>query len=128
MADTAQVTYTHSEGNSIDFFTNNVKIDWLMDNKKVEFKNNKVGISVDSNRCMRQVSCSAILTSANLNTLNGYLRPASAATYDGTYPNVKVYRDGTNSYTILCMVTQCSATMTADSQWLVSITFTERST
>ena len=105
-----------------------LSITYLFPGKVVERQNDKIGITADPNREYRIVECSAYLTSAEIGTLNTAMMPASAPTYDATDPKVRVYRDGTNYFDILCVVTGLKLLFFADNKWLVQIQFTERST
>ena len=127
MADTAQIVYHHSDGNTIDFFTKNANIEWKFPGKTISRQPNKVGLTDDPNQVYRVVTCNANLTGDTLNTFNGYLMPATAPTYDGSYPKIVLYLDGDTTFTILCAVTMIVAVDLGAGKWNVGVTFTERS-
>jgi hypothetical protein len=123
---TAPITYTHADATTLGFFATAYSIIYHFPGKEIVRQNNKIGITVDPNRGYRVVECIAILTSADLSTLNGYALPAAIPTYDDTDPKIVVYRDGANSFTILCAITAVKATHMSDDKWQVEVQFTER--
>jgi hypothetical protein len=127
MTDTAQLTYSETAENTIDIFTTSLNIRWAFPNKMVERQPNKIGITVDPNMGFRVVECSAILTGAQVSTLNGYLLPASAITYGATYPKIVITLATGTTFTILCAITSMQATDMGFGNWSVSLTFEERS-
>lgn len=129
MVDTAAITYTHADASTLDFMATDYHITWVFPNKTVSRQPNKIGITTDRNDVYRVVSCTANLSSTQLNTLNTMMMPAGAPTYDGTDPKVRVYRDGTNYFDIFCaIIDPIEATHLSADQWSVSIKFVERST
>ena len=128
MVDTAPITYTHADASTLDFFATSYSVTYHFPGKEVVRQNDKIGITVDPNREYRVVQCTAVLTSANYDTLNTMLMSAAIPTYDATDPTLQVYRDGANHYDILCVITACKATHMTDNRWQVEIEFTERST
>lgn len=126
---TATMTYTHADASTLAFNATAYSITWILPGKEVVRQNNKIGITVDPNRGYRVVDCTAVLSSANLDTLNTMLLPAAIPTYDGTDPTLEIYRDGANHYDILCVITGApKATHLSDDKWQIEIQFTERST
>lgn len=119
-------TYVHSEGNSLALPTNNLSIQYVFHQKRVEPGDNKSGKTVDPNRVLRVFTLTTKLTSAQFNTLDGYVRPGSAPTY-GTYPYLTWYRDGSNSENTKVAITGKDVIMLADATWQVTLTFSERS-
>jgi len=125
---TAIITYTHADATTLDF-DGIPTITWIFPNKTIERQNNKIGITCDPNQVYRVVQCTAILTSTQLDTLNTMMMPSTAPTYDATDPKIRLYRDGTNYYDILCaVITPPKATHVSDNRWSVQIEFTERTT
>ena len=128
MVDTPIILYTHADASTLSFFATNVSIRWAFPNKTISRQPNKVGITTDRNDEYRVVTCTAILSGDDLNTLNTAMMPAAAPTYDATDPKILIYLDGDTSLTILCAITELEASHQTSGQWAVSVTFTERST
>lgn len=126
MVDVPQIVYHNSNGVTINLFTKNVVINWLYPGKEVVRQVDKVGIVVDPNMIYRQVTCTAPLTGDQVNTLNGYLMPASAPDYSGAYPKIEVKLDGDTTLTIEVANTATQAVHQVDNKWLVAFTFTEK--
>ena len=123
-----QIVYTHEVGESLNLKLK-ATIRWPFEGKSIQHKNNQASIVVDPNRVYMVVTGAALLTAAELTTLKGYIQPATAPTYDGTYPNIVLKLSGTVSWTILCMMTtEVVAQFRTDNKFLVVFEFTERYT
>lgn len=122
----AQVIFTDHDGNTVNIFTKNTKIRYVFHDLIIERKNACIGKAIDPIRQYRFITCSAKMTGAQVNTLNGYLMDTTK-TYDGTDPKVQVYLTGALSLTILCAVTEVEVSAAPDGQWFVAFKFEERS-
>jgi hypothetical protein len=127
MVDTAQVTYEHTDGNTISFFTNDLQIEWTRPTLTIDMRPDGVLLVTDANVYQRVFSCSAVLSGDTLNTLNGYL--IGSITYSGAYPRLTtIYLDSDTTLTnVEVAVTKCTARDIGNGYWNVSIVFTEKS-
>lgn len=137
---TEMVTYTHSVGNSIEFRTKDVTIDWVCPGKSVETKHKTTGtaskmndsVVVDPNKGYRVITVTMKdlqgyhATQDCIDNLNTYILPATKPTYDATYPNIRLMLDGTNYWDILCVMMGPKAHHIRDNKWSVTVTFMER--
>ena len=121
-----QVLYTHANGQSLNLKLK-ATIRWPFEGKSVEHKNNQASVVVDPNRNYMVITGTALLTAAELTTLKGYIQPATAPTYDGTYPNIVLKLSNTVSWNLLCMLTtEVLAAFRTNNKFLVAFEFTER--
>lgn len=126
MADEAQVIYEYTNGNTISFKTNNLKITYNRLFMTVTTRpDGKVYVD-DPGKAQRTFSCTSIITGSVMNTLNTV--QTAAITYDATYPRLTtIYLAGGTTLTnIEVAVTSLSATDMGNGFWEVNITFTER--
>ena len=126
MADVAQVVYEHTNGNTISFFTRNLKITWTRPGLSIDGTVDKELIVTDTGAYQRIFSCTAKLSGDNLNTLNGWM--IAAITYTGAYPRLTtVYLDGDTTLTnVEVAITSLSAIDLGAGYWSVDVTFTEK--
>ena len=130
MADEPQIIYEHSNtSGTMNFFTNDLRISHLYENKGVVLKGDQVVKAIDSNRVARVFEFSTILSASDFNTLEGYLRPVSAPDYSTAYPRfTKVYYDNTNYWAnveVICV--EFSAQFLGNAEkWLVRLKFIEK--
>ena len=120
-------SYKHMDGEDwLDMPNSNLSINYMFQGKRVEFDDDKVGKTVDPNRVLRVFTLSTKLTSANINTLDGYMRPASASSY-GAWPLLKWYRDGTNNESVKVVVIGLNMEYQEGDKWRCTVTMMERS-
>lgn len=127
MVTVPSVVYTHANGESIDIFVNKPQVEIFTPGKEISRQPNKVGIVIDPNQGFRVLTCNAFFTAAEIVQLEGYMLPASAPTYDGTYPNVTVKRKGNVTTSFLCILKKVRENFRRDDKWMVSLSFIERS-
>lgn len=138
MATTPQIQYEHSVGVTLDFDTNNMELTFMLTGKEFIPRTKAAGtaakandgVTVDPNNGYRVITCTSLLTAANVITLTGWLLPASSPTY-GTYPRltkVKFDGGGTNEYTNMkCVIVGRPKVVSAgDNRYWVTVTFQER--
>lgn len=126
MADVSQVTYEHSAGSTLSFFTNNLKIEWRRPGLSIAHTVDKGIIVTDTGAYQRVFTCTAELTGASVNTLNGWM--VGAITYTGDYPRLTtIYLAGATTLTnVEVAITALSATDLGAGNWSVQVTFTEK--
>ena len=127
MVEVPSVVYTHANGESIDIFANRPQVEIFTPGKEISRQPNKVGIVIDPNQGFRVLTCTAKFDAAEIVQLEGYMLPASAPTYDGTYPNVTVKRSGTVTTSFLCILKDVRENHRADDKWMMSLKFIQRS-
>ena len=126
MVDTAQIIFTDHDGNTVNIFTKNARIQYKFPLEIVK-KDALAGTVLDGIRQYRVISCTCKMSGAEVNTLNGYLMD-TAKTYDATDPKVTVALNGDTSLTILVAVIDVTVDAAPDRNWFVSFIFEERRT
>lgn len=134
-----QLVITHADGTTLskELIDGSLSITWIFPGRVVEPRTKAAGtISVmndgltkDPNNGYRVVSCGAMLTAAEIVTLNAKMLPAAIPTYDATDPKIVLELDGNvgNNLTILCVITSpLKAIWVVDNQYRVGFIFTER--
>lgn len=106
--------------------SNNLTVTYDFGQKGVKQKSNKTSVVHDPNRVRRVFEWTCILSRANMDTLDGYIRPAAAPTYDATYPKIVWTKDGSTTENVIGMIIGCKHSMAADAKYWVTITFLER--
>ncbi len=134
----SQIVLTHADASTLDIDpTSPVTITWMDPSRGVIVRHKSTGTAaamndgytIDQNNGYRVVTCTALLTAVELVTLNAKLLPNAIPTYDATDPKIVVALDGSNSFTILCIVSfPLKAIHSVDNMWSVSFIFTERTT
>lgn len=128
MADEYQIDWEYTNGNSIEFKTNDLQITWDRLYMSVEARPDGNLYVVDPGVVQRTFTFSSTLTGATLNTLNTVM--TAAITYDATYPRItKIYFAGATTITnIECAMTSLTATDLGSGMWDVNVTLTEYNT
>jgi hypothetical protein len=128
MADEAQIIYEYTNGNTISFKTNNLKITYHRHFLEVAPRPDGNIYVDDPGAEQRVFTFSAIITGADMNTLDGV--QMAAITYDATYPRIqKIYWDGATTETnIPIAITALSTQDMGNGFWNVNITMEEYTT
>lgn len=124
MATTIQ--YEHSAGVTLDIPAENLKLSFRRPFLSIYTRPDGTKIVSDPNVYQRVFSCTALLSGANVNTLNGWL--VGSITYSGDYPRLKtVYLAAATTLTnIEVAITRCEATDLGNGLWSVAFEFTEK--
>jgi hypothetical protein len=127
MVDTAQVTYEHTAGNTLSFFTNDLKIKINRLFMDITARPDGVLKVTDPTVIQREFSCSAIMSADNYKILYDWY--VAAITYTGDYPRLSaVYLDGDTILTnIEVAIVGLEASMVAANTWRVAVAFKEKS-
>lgn len=133
----AQLVITHADASTLSLDLIDATITWVFPGRMVHPRTKASGTAAamndgytaDPNNGYRIVTCGALLTAAEIVTLNGKMLPNAIPTYDATDPKIVLELDGANSFTILCVITSpLKATWVVDNMYRVSFIFTERTT
>jgi len=125
MADEAQVIYEYSNGNTVEFKTNDLRIEWKRHFMTVEPRPDGNIYVNDPAVSQRIFTFSATISGADMNELNTV--QTAAITYDGTYPRItKIYFSGAVTITnIEIAVTSLTGTDLGNGFWEVQCTMKE---
>ena len=128
MADEYQIDWEYTNGNSIPFKTNDLKISWERMFMDVHVRPDGNIYVVDPGKVKRTFTFSSVLTGSTLNTLNTVM--TAAITYDATYPRIKtIYFAGATTLTnIECAMTSLVATDLGSGMWNVEAVLEEYTT
>jgi hypothetical protein len=123
---TDTIVYDNAAAAQVSMPTENLTVTYDFGTKTVKQKTNKTSTVRDPNRVRRVFEWSTLLSRADMDELDGYIRPASAPTYDATYPRIVWTKDGATSENVIGMIIGCVFSMGADAQYWARITFLER--
>jgi hypothetical protein len=128
MADTAQVIYEYSDGNSVSFFTEDLSISWDRPGLNISVRVDKTIVVTDTDASQRVFTCTAVLTGANVKTMNDV--QTAAITYSGAYPRLTTVQfdgGGTNKITnVEVALTKFQARDMGHGYWMCSLEFKEK--
>ena len=126
MADTAQVIYEHTAGNTISFFTENLKITYVRHFLKIVPRPDGNLFVSDPTVPQRNFTCSGIIDGDELNQMNTWLM--AAITYSGSYPRLTTINlDGdTTLSNVEVAITAFSVKDLGAGQWMATVAFTEK--
>jgi hypothetical protein len=127
MADEYQIQYEYSDGNTIDFKTNDLKISYHRAFARIATRKDGTRVVIDPNDTQYRVfTFSAIISGNTMDTLDGV--QMGSITYSGAYPRIqKIYWDGDSTESnIEVMLTQLEATQVSHNAWRVQITLEEK--
>ena len=126
MADEYQIQYEYSDGNTIDFKTNDLKISYHRHNLAVDTRVDGTRVVTDPNAAYRVFTFSAIISGNTMDTLDGV--QMGSITYSGAYPRIqKIYWDGDSTESnIEVALTRLEATQVSHNAWRVNITMEEK--
>ena len=125
MADEAQVIYEYTNGNTVEFKTNDLTITWKRRGLEVNSRPDGNIYVDDPDVPQRTFTFTAVSSGADVNEMNTVQTGTIA--YDATYPRIqKIYLSGVVTLTnIPVAVTAFSATDLGSGHWEVSITMEE---
>lgn len=128
MADDPQIVYEYSNGNSVSFKTNDLRIEYFRDGLLMSRRPDGKLYVDDPGVEYRTFTFSAIISGADMNELNTV--QMAAITYDATYPRItKIYFNGATTITNIEVVcTSFSGTDLGNGFWSVQMTLTEYNT
>lgn len=120
MAD--QVVYEYSDGNSVTFKTNDLKISY----KRLEWVDTRVDgtrVVTSTGQAWRVYTCTSVITGDNMDTLDSV--QMGSITFSGAYPRLTViYWDGDSTETNQeVIMTDLTVLDQGQGWWLVSVTF-----
>lgn len=127
MADEYQVIYEYSNGNTISFKTNNLKVSYHREFMRVVTRKDGTRVVIDPNDTQyRTFAFSAIISGNDMDTLDGV--QMGSITYSGDYPRIqKIYWDGDSTETnVEVALTSLVATDLGKGWWNVDITMEEK--
>jgi hypothetical protein len=124
MADEYQIQWEYTNGNTIDFKTNDLRITFTRPGLKVETAVDGTILVTDPNNSKLIFNFTAIISGNTMDTLHGVI--TGNISYDGTYPRIqKIYWDGDSTETnIKCAMTSLSAG-DLGGNWEVQVTLEE---
>ena len=126
MADEYQVIYECSDGNTISFKTDDLKVNYHRDGLKVSRRPDGKMYVDDPGVEYRTFVFSALISGNDMDTLDGV--QMAAITYSGAYPRIqKIYWDGDSTETnIEVVLTSLSSADLGNGWWHVEITMEEK--
>lgn len=126
MADTAQVIYEYTAGNTLSFFTNNLKIIAKRPGLSIDCTVDGTLVVTDTSASQLIFTCDAELSGADWNTLLGVQR--AAIDYTGAYPRLTtVYLASATTLTnVEVALWECTGTDLGDGRWSVHLEFREK--
>lgn len=129
MADTAQVVYEYTAGNSISFFTENLSIEYRRTHMHVDVRVDGSIYVSDADIVQRIFRCTAQnVAGATINTLN--TQYTGGIDYSGAYPRLTaIYLTGaTTLANIEVALSKLKVTDMGQGYWAVDLEFTEKTT
>ena len=130
MADEYQIEYEYSNGNTIQFKTNDLVIGYHRAFMRVVTRKDGTRVVIDPNDTQyRTFTFSAILKSTDTKHMKNLNDVQMASiTYSGDYPRIKkLYFDGSNTESnIEVALTKLEATQISHNAWRVSIVMEEK--
>lgn len=126
MADVYQIPWEYSDGNTISFKTNDLKITYKRLFQKVHARTDGVLVVTDPGKPQRIFNFTAIVSGNNMDILDGVM--TGAITHTGAYPRITtLYWDGDSTESnIETAMTALSAEDMGTAGWRVSVTLTEK--
>ena len=127
MADTAQVIYEYSDGNSVSFWTDNLTIEWKRPGLSIDVRVDGTIVVTDTGASQRIFSCSGTnLSGDDVNTMDTHL--TGAITYSGAYPRLTTINlDGDTTLTnVEVACTMFKVTDQGNGKWSYQIQLTEK--
>lgn len=126
MADTAQVIYEYSDGNTVSLFTNNLTIDYRRQGLSIDTRVDGTIVVTDTGASQRVFTCSGYMSGDDANTMNTV--QTGSITYSGAYPRLTTINlDGDTTLTnieVACTVWKVRDV--GDGWWVFQATFTEK--
>lgn len=123
MAITYQCTYEYSAGNTIDFVTNDMKIEPVRPLLKIYTRVDGTRIVSDPNvGDFLRITCSSIISGDTMDTLHGI--QSGSITYSGAYPRLTtIYWDGDSTETNYEVALVKLTAEDLGNYWRVNLTF-----
>jgi hypothetical protein len=98
MADEYQVEYEYSDGNTISFKTDDMRVATVRSHLTIDTRVDGVRVVTDPGFSYRVITCTAFLTGNDMDTLDSV--QGAAIDYTGAYPRLKkIYWDGDSTET-----------------------------
>jgi hypothetical protein len=125
LADEYQIQWEYTNGNTIDFKTDDLKITLTRPGLRLDTAIDGTILVTDPNNSKLIFNFTAVLSGNTMDTLHGVY--TAAISYDGTYPRVqKIYWDGDSTETnIKTAMTKLEATDLGAGWWNVAVTLEE---
>ncbi len=126
MADEYQIEYEYTDGNTISFKTNDLRIRYTRPRMRVDVRVDGTKVVTDPGNKQNVYTFTSLITGNTMDTLDGVQR--AAITYSGNYPRIKkIYWDGDSTETnIEVALTSLEVIDQGPAGWLVAITLTEK--
>jgi len=126
MADEYQVEYEYSDGNTISFKTNDLKITYTRPKMRLDIRVDGTKVVTDPGFKQNIYSFTTTISGDTMDILDGVQR--GAITYSGAYPRVKkIYWDGDSTETnIEVAMTSLEVMDRGAGWWRVAITLMEK--
>jgi hypothetical protein len=127
LADEYQIPWEYSDGNTISFKTNDLKITYHRRFMRVVTRKDGTRVVVDPNDTQYRVfSFSAVISGNTMDTLDGVMM--GSITYSGAYPRITtLYWDGDSTETnIETAITSLATEDLGNGYWRVHITMEEK--
>jgi len=129
MADTPQVVFEYSAGNSLSFFTENFSIEWNRVHAYVDVRVDGSIYVSDADIVQRTFRCTAKnVTGSTVNTLNTVYM--AGIDYSGAYPRLTtIYLAAATTLTnVEVFLKKPKATDMGQGYWMVELEFVEKTT
>jgi len=126
MADEYQVVYEYTDGNTVSFKTDNLKVSYQRHGMRISRRPDGKMYVDDPGVEYRIFQFSAVISGATMDTLDGV--QMAAITYSGGYPRIqKIYWNGATTETnIEIAIVQLSTTDMGNGWWMVECTMEEK--
>ena len=126
MADEYQVIYEYTNGNTITFKTDDLRIEQVRSQLRVDTRVDGIRVVTDPGFSHKVFTFSAVRSGDDLDTLDGV--QSGAITYSGAYPKIqKIYWDGdTFESNIEVALTSMVELDRGAGWWLMSITMEQK--
>lgn len=126
MADEYQCTYEYTDGNTITWKTDNLKVTVVRPHLRIDTRVDGTRVVTDSGQSYRVITCSTLLNGNDMDTLDSV--QGAAIVYSGGYPRLQtLYWDGDSTETnIEVGLVSVDATDLGAGWWWVSLRFEEK--
>lgn len=122
------IEYEYSDGNQIDFNTEDLKITYHRDSMSIDARADGTRVVTDPSYEWREFHFTSVLTGANMNTLDGV--QMAAITYSGAYPRIKTltWASGETETNIEVVIPDGGLVVSdaGNGQWNVDVTMLEK--
>ncbi len=126
MADEYQVEYEYSDGNTISFKTDDMRVRTVRPHLRIDTRVDGTRVVTDSGIAYKVITCTAFLTGNDMDTLDSV--QSAAIVYSGAYPRLKkIYWDGDSTETnVEVALMDVNELDRGAGWWLVSLRFEEK--